>query len=141
VTAEHVDTTPRRGADRRLLWALGAAGVWTIVTPYLGSLLGLEVDVAATVEVVDHVVPGAVVLLTSAVALSRRAASEDLQSIAAIGLAFLAGFWVISTHVPLIAEAARGDSPWDATVWHNSGGFLIAALSLWLLVGPLFRAR
>jgi len=140
---EPLTTEPRRDSDRGPLVLLAALGAWTIVTPYLGPLVGFELDVAGTVEVVDHVVPGTVVVLATFVALSGgrrgRPTSGDLASIGALGLAFLGGFWVASTHVPLIGEAVRGESPWGATVWHNSGGLAILGLTLWLLVGPLLR--
>jgi hypothetical protein len=128
----------------RLLLVLIALGAWAIVPPYLGPPLGLELDVAASTEVVDHVVPGVAVIVAGLVVLvyvrSGRGGLADLVPMAALGLAFLAGFWITATHVPLIGEAARGESPWDAAVWHNTAGLPIVLVAGWLLVGPLFRA-
>ena len=125
-----------------MLAILAALGAWTIVIPYLGPAVGLKLHVAASVEVVDHVVPGAAILLVTVptLVLERRGRvlPGDTIAVAAAALTFLAGFWVTSTHVPLIAEAARGESPWGAAIWHNSAGLPVAAISLWLLAGPLF---
>lgn len=129
-----------RALTRRLL-ILCALGLWAAAVPYLGPPLGFELDVADRVEVVDHVVPGAVVLVAclGVLAYSRagRGSADDVAPLAGIGLALLAGFWVTATHVPLIAEAARGESPWGATLWHNSAGLPLLLVAGVLLVGPL----
>jgi hypothetical protein len=50
------------------------------------------------------------------------------------GLCFLAGFWVLATHVPLISQAIHGKAPWGSTVWHASTAVPIVALSLWTVL-------
>ena len=118
---------------------LAAAGAWAMVPPYLGPAIGLDLDVAARVEVVDHVVPGAVALAASAaiLALGRRGRGpESLPGLVAAGAAFLAGFWITSTHVPLPIEAAEGTTGWGPALLHFSAGPPVVALSLWLLLAP-----
>ena len=128
-----------RQRPREAAWgiALAALGAWAAVIPYLGRAVGLTVDVAARVEFVDHVVPGVIVVLigTWLVLLARRPAGRgDLTSLVAAGLAFLAGFWTLATHVPLLVEAARGLAPWGAALLHASAGPPIVVLTLWLVL-------
>ena len=117
--------------------ALAALGTWTILVPYLAKPLGLEVKVAALVEVVDHVVPGALVAAAGfyLVRLARRRSLAGAQSALFAGaLCFLAGFWVLATHVPLLVEAARANLPWSAAVWHSASAFPVLALALWCVL-------
>jgi hypothetical protein len=109
--------TESKAPQRTAGWlplVLCLVGAWTIVVPYLGHAIGLEVNVASRVEIVDHVVPGAAVIAGSAGALlyERRKLGDpgDLLPVAGVALAFLAAFWVTATHVPLLAEAARGET-------------------------------
>lgn len=127
----------RREPGRTSVVLLAALACWTIAVPYLGNAIGLDLQVAALTEIVDHVVPGAVALAAAGVLLvlrdADRPAAEVLVLVAA-GLAFLAGFWVTSTHVPLLLEAARHESPWGAAIWHSSAGLPLAAAALRLLL-------
>jgi hypothetical protein len=139
-TAREPVVAPRTAGTGRLL-LLAALGAWTILPPYLGPVMGLELDVAPRVEVVDHVVPGVAVIVGAAAALvylrQGRGRLGDILPMSAIGLAFLASFWVTSTHVPLIAEAARGESDWGAAILHNTAGLPVALVSLWILATAL----
>ena len=131
---------PSRPAEVRGTTLLAAIGAWTIVVPYLGQALGLEVPVAAPVEVVDHVVPGAIVVaagLFLAARARRHALASDRVAVLAAGVTFLAGFWVLATHVPLIADAARSDQPWDAAIWHSISAVPIVVLAAWCVLRSL----
>ena len=136
-----------RAADRRRTGlaavALLALGAWTVATPYLGHAWELNLDVATKVEVVDHVVPGIVVVAATLVWLlllgSSRAGEESAVPLAAIGLCFLAGLWVTSTHVPTIVKAGHPLVPWDAALFHSATGPVLLLLSLALLI-PRLRA-
>lgn len=122
------------GSEVRASALLAALAAWAIVVPYLGHLLGLSVPVAAIVEVVDHVIPGALIV-AAALYLRRRAGlhllAGDRTALPAAGVAFLAGFWVLATHVPLVVDAARTDQPWDAAIWHSISGLPIVLLAAW----------
>jgi hypothetical protein len=127
------------------LWLLLALlGAWTIGVPYLGHAIGFGVDVAGRVEIVDHVVPGSLVLITGTWLFvrgrggRRRGARTTLIG---AGVTFLAGFWVLATHVPLLADAARGTETWGAALWHASTSLPILALSLWLILRTPDRRR
>lgn len=125
----------RRGLGRTQL-ALAVVGALSILPPYLGPVIGLELDVAAKVEVVDHVVPGvAVVMCGMLAALLARREGEVAYGAAALGLTglcFLAGLWQTATHVPLVAQGGTPAAPWDAVVLHSTAGPVIVALALWL---------
>jgi hypothetical protein len=126
-----------RPEEARLAAALAATGAWTVVVPYLANLLDLEVDVAARVEVVDHVVPGAVVLIASlylVAAARRRPWAADQVALFAAGVCFLAGFWVLATHVPLLGDAADDRAGWDAAIWHSISALPIVAIALWCVL-------
>ncbi len=119
---------------------LTALGAWAVVVPYLGPVIGLRLDVASKLEFVDHVLPGAVAMMGGALLVSLRARGGDASSplwLGAAAASFLAGLWVVSTHVPLLADADRGGAEWGPTLLHNSAGLPILLLSLWLLFEAL----
>ena len=128
-------TAAPREAQRATL--LAAIGAWTIVVPYIGNALGLDVNVRAIIEFVDHVVPGAIVvaaaLILRRLARRRRLAGETFALLAA-GVAFLACFWVFATHLPLVQDAANSRLPWDAALWHSIAALPIVGLALWFVV-------
>ena len=131
---------PSRPAEVRVTSLLTATGAWTIVVPYLGKALGFEVPVAARVEVVDHVVPGAIVVaagLFLGARARRHALVSDRLAILASGAAFLAGFWVLATHTPLLYDAARTDQPWDDAIWHSITAVPIVVLAAWCVLRSL----
>jgi hypothetical protein len=128
---------------------LGALGAWASVIPYVGPLLGLHLKklgvpnsgVDPVTEVVDHVVPGvlvvAVALLVLVLLRTHRVSIGSPFLLAAMGLSFLAGVWITATHVPLLVEAARGSVAWGPALLHNSGGIPLVILALALLVPEL----
>jgi hypothetical protein len=140
VTRGKAATRSRPGAAfpwRRLAVVLAIVGVWGIAAPYAGPLLGMELAVAPTVEFVDHVLPGVIVLLAALVA----AAGARLPlPVALVGV--LAGFWMTLTHLPLLAEARRGSVPVATALFHSVPGIVltvlaaIGALAAWRAEGP-----
>jgi len=42
----------------------------------------------------------------------------------------LAGLWMMATHLPLVAEAMRGEAPWPATIYHTSAALAVFGLGL-----------
>lgn len=109
-----------------------------MLPPYLGPPLGLELDVGSDIEVVDHVLPGAVAALCAGLAAlrSRRGGTVPggALSLALPSGAFLAGLWQTATHAPLLAEAGTIQAPWGAVLLHATAGPVIALLALWLTV-------
>ena len=121
--------------DRLRLGALAALGAWTIVVPYLGRAIGLRVDVGASVEIVDHVVPGTLIAaIGTYLALTVRADSAGARRLIGAGICFLAGFWVLATHVPLLSDATQGKEQWGPAIWHSITAVPVVALSLWVLL-------
>ncbi|MGH2841536.1 MAG: hypothetical protein ACRDKY_12010 [Solirubrobacteraceae bacterium] len=122
-------------AQRALM--LAAIGAWTAIVPYLARALGLEVNVPALVEVVDHVVPGAVVVAAGLYlhrAARRRTLARERFALPAAGVAFLAGFWGLATHVPLLQDASRSDVTWEAALFHFAAALPIVLLAGWFLL-------
>ncbi len=123
--------------EARLATWLAAIGAWTAIVPYLGMALGLDVNVSATVEVVDHVVPGAVTVVAG-LYLRRlagaRALAGERYALLAAGVSFLAGFWVLATHLPLLGDAADAAVSWEAAVWHSIAALPVAGLACWFVI-------
>ena len=121
---------------------LAAAGAWMAIVPWLGRLLGLDVDVATRVEVVDHVIPG-VVAAVAGLYLTRTAAGRPLASDRAAPAvavtALLAGLWAFATHAPLLLDAARGDQPWAAAIWHSVAALPILVIAFWCVLQATAR--
>jgi hypothetical protein len=126
-----------QGFERSLI-ALCALALWSIVPPYLGPAVGLELDVAASVEVVDHVVPGLAAAAAALLALerARRGETDSPRVLAALGVGVLAGLFQTVSHITLVLEAGEPQAPVGAVVLHATPGPLLLGLSLWLLLKP-----
>ena len=126
-------------------WLLVVAGVaaWSIVPPYLGPLIGLELEVASSVEVVDHVLPGVCAFAAALIARSevRRGNDESVRVLAALGICVLAGLFQTVTHFTLVLDAGGPLQPIDSVVLHATPGPVLMGLSLWLLLHPPSAAR
>jgi hypothetical protein len=128
-----------RTAHHGWLAALLALSVWSMLPPYVGPWIGLELNVSAAVEAVDHLLPGAVATAASgyALILGRRGETETTGALAALGLCALAGLWETASHLPLVLDAGDSERPWDAVLFHSAAGPAMVIISLWLLLrGP-----
>jgi len=116
---------------------LAGIGAWTAIVPYLGELIGLVVKVPARVEVVDHVIPGLLVV-AAALYLRRLAGRRPLAgagaALLAAGVSFLAGFWVLATHLPLLQDASEELVSWEAAIWHSIAALPIVGLACWFVL-------
>ncbi len=112
--------------------SLPALGLLVGACATLPVLLGPRLNVAYDVEIADHLVPGLVILAISAVVLLVvRPASVSRVYLLVAGLVIdLAALWMVATHLPLVAQAARGDAPWGATIYHCGSAVLVVALGL-----------
>ena len=137
MTTQPATALASRPDEVRVAAALVAIGAWTIVVPYLGRALGLDVKVPARVEVVDHVIPGAIVMLGGLYLLRaarRGALGGDPFALLAAGACFLCGFWVLVTHLPLVGDAADARIGWDAAIWHSIAALPVVGLALWCVL-------
>ncbi len=108
--------------------------VWAVTAPYADGLVGLQVNVRAAVEVVDHVIPG---LVAGAAAMALL-----LRPSLALGaglVAMMAGAWMTATHVPLAAGALRGVGSMGAAAWHLAPGAAVLVLALAVVVSSIER--
>lgn len=110
-------------------------GLWAIVPPYIVRFG--ELDVRSSVEFVDHAIPGAVVMFVAFLGYVQLRSTDPSQTQLLVGggVIALAGFWMLSTHVGLIAEARQGDVPAGAVAWHGLPGLAV------LLLGLVWAAR
>lgn len=120
------------------LTALVIVSAWSILPPYLGPPLGLELDVSSSVEVVDHVLPGLVAVAASgmALALARDGDTDSFAALGALGACALAGLWETASHATLLLDAGDPERPWDAVLFHAWPGPVILILSVFLLIAP-----
>jgi hypothetical protein len=111
-------------------------GAWTIIVPYLGRAIGLEVNVASSVELIDHVVPGTLIAAIGVYLTldAHRKAAPGWGRLILGGVSFLAGFWVLATHVPLLADAFAGKVGWGPALWHAGPSLPVVLLSLWVVL-------
>lgn len=107
-------------------------GAWAAVVPYIATLLGLDVDVAGAVEVVDHVLPGIATIGLALAADRLRGTARDL----ALGGCALCGFWITATHLPLLADGGDAARPWDAVLVHATAGLPLLIVALLAFLGP-----
>jgi len=116
---------------------------WSIVPPYLGPVIGLELEVASSVEVVDHVLPGASAIAAALIARGevRRGDDESVRVLAALGICVLAGLFQTVTHFTLVLDAGGPLQPVDSVVLHATPGPVLMGLALWLLLRPPSPAR
>lgn len=126
-----VESVTHRWYRRQWLPVVGIlAGVWAALPRFVSP----DLNVAARREVADHVVPAVVVIALSVIALvlaRSGAAPEMFMFIAGLAIC-LAGLWMVATHVPLVAQAARGEPgvSWVATIWHCASAVAVAVLGI-----------
>jgi hypothetical protein len=136
---ERDKTTPSSASSSgatKLALAVGVLGAYSIVVPFLGDAIGLDINVAAKLEVVDHVIPGVVAALSAAFAygkLRSGTAGASLAYLAAVGAAILAGLWITTTHIPLLLQAGRDSVGWAPALWHS-----IPGIPVFILAGVLY---
>lgn len=114
--------TPPRG----LLAALIAVAVLASVAPWIAKASGLPTPATTFLEVVDHVVPGIIVVGASALTLSGRL--PLFGTLIATLVAALAGLWMTATHVPLLLEARFVG--WPTALIHSTPGLATFALTI-----------
>ncbi len=99
--------------------------LWGTAAPYMDQRLGLTIVTRPSVEVVDHVVPGLILLAVGIAAATGR----RLRLEAAL-LAMLAALWMAATHVPLLVQAAQGLVTLEAALFHSLPGIALLALTV-----------
>ncbi len=122
----------------RWLIALIAVAAYSMLPPYLGPLIGLELDVAASVEVIDHVVPGVLAIIAGFLALSfaRRGETDSIRALSALGVCALGALLQTVSHIPLVLDAGGPQQPVGSVLLHSTPGPVLLALSVWLLLRP-----
>lgn len=101
------------------------AGAYAIVPGFY--LDGLRVRPG--LEIVDHVVPGALVLATVAVAIIWRSGPTLLGPGTGV-VVLTAGLWMTASHVGLVAQAIRHEAPASATIFHSSTAAVVVLLGV-----------
>ena len=125
------DLAPQRKAatiSKNLL----AAGIVAGLLGILPFFVTPELDTARSAEIADHVVPGVLVVAAAgAVFLAHRRGGVTPTSFLVAALAILlAGIWMVSTHVPLLNQARRGDAPWGASLYHSAAAVIVLAVGV-----------
>ena len=114
------------GAATALATGLGAVPVFFLgarAAAFRPALWGLAAGVMAVASWEGLLAP----------ALDDGSPAEVAGGLAA-GVAFLAGFWVLATHVPLIGDANEGLVTWPAAIWHSIAAVPTLGLAVWCVV-------
>ncbi|GAC1311934.1 MAG: hypothetical protein NVSMB16_08790 [Acidimicrobiales bacterium] len=108
-----------------------AVALWAAIPPFAGPAL----HVARRVEIADHVVPAGVIAVVSGFTIAfRDRGSRDSVGLVAGVIVTLAGLWMTTTHVPLLAQAIQRRAPVPAALWHTTPGVVVLFLgALWVL--------
>ena len=116
---------------------LAALGVVSVLPPYIGPPLGLELEVASNVELVDHVVAGGTVVVFSLLAAwllrARKVGVDSPFVMGAIALAVLGAVWQTTSHVPLVLDGGEPLTPWGTVLFHSVPGPVVMVVALVLL--------
>lgn len=119
------------------LVVLGLLGALSMVPPYVGPALGLELDVPSNVEVVDHVIAGGTVVVFSLLAAwllrTQRIATDSPLLMGAVAIAVLGAVWQTTSHVPLVLDGGGPQTPWDTVLFHSLPGPVVTVVALALL--------
>lgn len=111
-------THPQAAAPPKgLLGALIVVAVIGSVAPWIAKAVGLPLPVATSLEIIDHVVPGIVVVGASALVLSGRL--PVFAALLATLAAALGGLWMAATHVPLLWQARTVMVDWPTALTHS----------------------
>jgi len=111
---------------------LPLAGVPVALWASLPKYSGPALNTAASVEVTSHIVPAVVVLLAAIVGIlaGRRPQGPGALRLIAGMIVLLAGMWMLATHLPLVAQATRGEAPWAGTIYHTAASLAVFGLGL-----------
>lgn len=119
--------TPSRGRGRPT-WLLGAgaiAGLYAMAPAVVGRLGHLR----RGAEVVDHVIPGLVVIALVGVAAGGGADSVAFMVVAGT-VVCLAGLWMTATHIGLLEQAVHNQVGWATALYHFSTAVLVLVLGV-----------
>jgi hypothetical protein len=124
------------------LAVLAILGLLSILPPYLGPAVGLELgDIDSSVEIVDHVIPGILIFLCAGGAClllrAGRIKKDSMVLASAAAVCLLASVWQLSSHAPLVLDGGKPESPWGAVILHSTLGPVMVLLSLWIVLRAL----
>lgn len=121
------------GPDLARILPLVGLGVafWATLPQWSGPKLNVE----ASKEVADHVIPGVFVLLASLTSIWAGRRPQGPGAIRFMGglAVLLAGLWMMATHLPLLFQTIEGGpdaASWAATIYHNASAFAVFGLGL-----------
>jgi hypothetical protein len=108
------------------------AGLVVALWASLPKYSGPKLNTAPGKEVADHVIPAVLVAVVCLIGLYvvRRSPRPGPTLFVCGATVFLAGLWMMATHLPLVAQAMRGDAPWPASIYHSSAAFAVFGLGL-----------
>lgn len=116
--------------------ALAIFGVADGIAPYVANAVGLTLYTLPVNEVVDHVIPGAIVILVAWLTLIR-----GTGWLGGSLLAMVAATWMVATHVPLLVQAGHGQVDLATALLHSTPGILVFLTAAAMTAINLMDAR
>ncbi len=108
-----------------------------MLPPYVGPPLGLELDVASNVELVDHVIAGGTAVVFSLLGAwllrTQRITTDSPFLMGAVALAVLGAVWQTTSHVPLLLDGGGPLTPWGTVLLHSLPGPAVTVVALAML--------
>lgn len=102
-----------------------AIAVWAALPPVTPPDLNTEF----VTEVVDHMIPAALVLIGLGLAM----AGGAYRGLAGASIVTIMGLFMVATHVPLVVQATTGGVDWAPTIHHSVPGLAVTGLGIWLV--------
>jgi hypothetical protein len=120
---------PAGGEAGSLPTALLGAGLAIGLYAMLPAFFAGGIHLRRGVEVVDHILPGLLVLALVVLAIVRGARPDTLMLGAGVGI-LLAGFWMAATHAGLASQALDNRASTAGAIYHCSTALAVGGLGL-----------
>ncbi|MGI8426445.1 MAG: BTAD domain-containing putative transcriptional regulator [Actinomycetota bacterium] len=126
---------PAGGLTQTLgLEALAGTALFSLAIsiPYLGGFFGLQAAQAERIELIGHLIPGALLLAIALYALTRWPDVATTMPTVVPVAGLLLGIWMSATQVRLLRQALSGFTTWPKVALHFAPGLAALAFAGWL---------
>jgi tetratricopeptide (TPR) repeat protein len=125
----------------RIAELLVVTGFLVVLTPFLGPALGFTPETTDRLALLDHVLPGIAIILTSLAWLVLTSRKDPKRGKEVLAIALLVSLWTAAAHAPLLVQAVQGNQSWGTSLFHSFGPTLALGLTSLLSVADWWAAR